>query len=163
MQYSIYTDGGCSGNRRDTNCPGAWAYLVLDVGNNIISECSAIEQNTTNNRMEMQAVIEGLSDLTTLYPSYLTDCIVFTDSRYVADNFSDYIEEWKNNKWRKKTGGPIINLELWQQIYEKSKQFRTFKFVWVKAHASNKFNQRVDELVHNHLYPDRRIHGIKKP
>jgi ribonuclease HI len=153
MQYRIYTDGGCSGNKRDAGCKGAWAFLILDYGNNIVKRGSGIEENTTNNRMEMTAVIKGLQ-LLKLYSfnPKLEDCIVITDSKYVVNNFSEYLPEWKRNGWRRSGGGGVVNIDLWKEIGSLSPEFKSFKFQWVKGHSTNKFNQEADALVRSLLY-----------
>jgi ribonuclease HI len=154
MQYYIYTDGGCSGNRRDAGCPGAWAYIICDIGRNQIESGSGTSKNTTNNMMELQAVIEGLSSLLETCNAD-DECTVYTDSKYIVDNFTEYIEEWVKHKWRKASGGPVINMDLWKTIYEETKRFKSFQFVWVKGHGDNKSNQKVDQMVRDHLYPVR--------
>jgi ribonuclease HI len=153
MEYVIYTDGGCSGNKRDAGCKGAWAFIILDCGNNIVKKGNGIEENTTNNRMEMKAIIEGLKMLKSYsFNPKLEDCVVITDSRYVAGNYSDYVPEWKKNGWRKNGGGTVLNIDLWKEICSLSPEFKSFKFKWVKGHSTNKFNQAADALVRDLLY-----------
>ena len=148
----MYTDGGCHGNRRDAGCPGGYGYVILDPGSNEISSGGGSERNTTNNRMEMTAVIEGLKHLiVTLEASYdgskKHDCIVKTDSKYVCENFDDYLPNWKKNGWRKSKGGSVLNKDLWKKIDELTPEFRSFRFQWVKGHAKDKWNILADSLV----------------
>lgn len=159
VQFSIYTDGGCSGNKRDCNCPGSYAFVLLDPAKNELGSGSGIIPNTTNNRMEMTAVIEGcraLKKMTDLHygGATINECHVFTDSRYVVDNFNDYIVEWHDNGWRRSAGGSVINIDLWKSMYVESKMFKTFKINWVKGHSTNPLNQKVDGMVRRLLYKE---------
>lgn len=157
MEFTIYTDGGCSGNKRNAGCKGSWACIVLDPGNNSIGKASDTEENTTNNRMELSAVINGLKLLKHISNkdyggSKIHDCIVVTDSKYVVDNFNEYVPTWKRNGWKKTGGGSVLNIDLWKEICSLSPEFKSFKFKWVKGHSTNKFNQEADALVRNLLY-----------
>jgi ribonuclease HI len=157
MDFTIYTDGGCSGNKRDAGCRGAWAYIIIDPAGQIINSESGIDFNTTNNRMEMMAVIEGLSSLIKISNfnyggSKIHNCTVITDSKYVINNFEDYIPEWKKNGWKKSGGGSVVNIDLWKEICSLSPEFKSFQFKWVKGHSTNKFNQEADALVRSLLY-----------
>jgi len=157
MEFTIYTDGGCSGNKRDANCPGAWAYIVLDPGNNIFIQNSNREENTTNNRMEMTAAINALKDLIEKIKDLglainKQDVIIYTDSMYMSGNFNDYLLIWKKNNWIKSDRAPVINSDLWKLIDLYSHQFGSFEFIWVKGHSVNPYNQKVDQMVRDHLY-----------
>jgi ribonuclease HI len=157
MEFTIYTDGGCSGNKRDAGCKGAWAFIILDTSKAILDKSSGLVENTTNNRMEMTAVYEGLVSLKKLLTDYYGgpeyhNCVVITDSKYVSNNFHAYIHEWKDNGWKKAGGGAVINVDLWKKIYSLSPEFKSFKFQWVKGHSTNKLNQAADALVRDLLY-----------
>jgi ribonuclease HI len=157
MEFTIYTDGGCSGNKRDAGCKGAWAFLILDPAGNIIDKSNCLEKNTTNNRMEMTAVFEGLFALKQITDncyggSKLHDCVVISDSKYVINNFEEYLQDWKKNGWRKSGGGSVLNVDLWRKISSMSPEFKSFKFKWVKGHSTSKFNQEADALVRSLLY-----------
>ena len=154
MNLVIYTDGGCSGNKRDAGCPGAWAYVVVDVGGNIIDKLSGREENVTNNQMELKAVIMALRHQVMDCGNGLVSIKVISDSRYVVDNYNEYIEEWEHRNWRKSTGGVVINVEFWKELRRLSKYFKSFTLEWVKGHSTNKLNQKVDEMVRSHLYKD---------
>jgi ribonuclease HI len=161
MEFTIYADGGCSGNKRNAGCKGAYAFIILDPGSNEVASGSAIIENTTNNRMELQAVISGLKhlaneclDKTGLASSTeVVDCFVKSDSKYVVDNYNDYIEIWKKNKWRKSSGGQVINSDLWTMLDFLAHHFKSFKLKWIKGHSTDKFNQKVDGMVKSCLYP----------
>lgn len=157
MEFKIYTDGGCSGNKRDAGCQGAWAFIILDPAGVIIHNDKGIEYNTTNNRMEMTAVIKALEQLkasTDIFynGSNIHDCIVMSDSQYVVNNFEDYIQEWKSKNWIKRKGEEVINSDLWKQIDILSQNFKSFKFKWIKGHSTDQLNQAVDIMVKRILY-----------
>ncbi len=156
MEFTVYTDGGCHGNRRDAGCPGGYGYVILDPGNNKICEGGGKRKDTTNNRMEMLAVIQGLIALKEILNdeccgSDIHDCIVKTDSRYVCDNFDDYLPEWKKNGWRKSKGGVVLNKDLWKRIDGLTPEFKSFRFQWVKGHARDKWNILVDQIAQDHI------------
>ena len=156
MKFTTYTDGGCSGNRRDSGCPGGYGYIILDPGENNICEGGGKDFNTTNNRMELRAVIEGLISLKEILNDEYEgakkhDCVVKTDSRYVCDNFDDYLPEWKRNGWKKSKGSPVLNKDLWQKIDELTPEFRSLRFFWIKGHASDKWNILADSLAQQNI------------
>ncbi len=106
----LFTDGACSGNPG----PGGWAFILRHPASGHIAESSGAEPNTTNNRMELMGVIEGLS---TLKKPCRVELI--TDSQYVAKGISEWMPNWKRQGWMRKEGGrlkPVINLDLWQRI-----------------------------------------------
>ena len=134
-KIEIYTDGACSGNPG----PGGWGAVLRYKG--IEKELSGGEQNTTNNRMELTAVIEALRALKE--PCMIT---LYTDSKYVSDAFNQgWIYSWMKKDWKKSDGKPVLNRELWQQLYGLWKQHE-ITLVWVKGHADNIYNNRCDEL-----------------
>ena len=156
MKFTLYTDGGCSGNRRDAGCPGGYGFVILDPGNNIILQCGSSCSNTTNNRMEMTAIIKGLMHLENILNHEYDgaskhDCVIKTDSKYVCENFNDYLPEWKKNGWRKSKGGLVLNKDLWKEIDKLTPEFRSFRFEWVKGHAKNKWNILADSIVQEHI------------
>ena len=134
-KVEIYTDGACSGN------PGAGGWGVILRCNGVEKELSGGQANTTNNRMELTAVIEALKALTKS-----CELIIYTDSRYVMDGVTKWLPNWQNNGWRtanKKT--PVKNIDLWQSL-ESLIQKHQIKWVWVKCHNGHAENERVDEL-----------------
>ncbi len=134
-KIEIYTDGACSGNPG----PGGWGAVLRYKG--IEKELSGGEQNTTNNRMELTAVIKALQALKE--PCIIT---LYTDSKYVSDAFNQgWIYSWMKKDWKKADGKPVLNRELWQQLYALWKQ-HDITLVWVKGHADNYYNNRCDEL-----------------
>ena len=131
----IYTDGACSGNPG----PGGWGTILMY--KDIKKEISGGEKNTTNNIMEMTAVIEGLKML-----KYKCEVEVYSDSAYVVNAFNQgWIYNWRKNNWKTSDKEPVKNKELWEELYSLVNQ-HDVKFIKVKGHADNEFNNRCDEL-----------------
>ncbi len=162
----LYTDGGCQGNPG----PGAWAavsYLEPDERHSRTAEGVAAPQElsgasarTTNNQMELQAVIEGLRALPRQYPQLSEPCeprpsepleiAVYTDSQYVKNGISSWIHNWKKNAWRTSAKKPVKNKELWQELERQVtalERYGSLRWHWVKGHAGHYYNERCDELV----------------
>ena len=137
MSYSIYTDGGCSGNPG----PGGWAYLILKDGE-LILEKSGGEALTTNNKMELSAVISSLSFL---YENGIREASLYTDSQYVKNGITNWIFSWKKNGWRTSQKGEVKNKEYWVKLDDLNSKLN-IEWNWVKGHAGLKWNERVDEL-----------------
>jgi ribonuclease HI len=133
---TIYTDGGCAPNPG----PGGWAAILLTGGHQ--KELKGGEPASTNNRMELMAAISGLEALT-------KPCIVdmHTDSQYVRDGITKYINNWKRNGWRTASKDPVKNQDLWQRL-EAARGAHTVRWHWVKGHSGDHYNERADELVH---------------
>lgn len=130
----IYTDGACSGNPG----PGGWGALLRF--NGVEKELSGGEPNSTNNRMELQAVIEALTALKR--PCQVR---IYTDSQYVRQGITEWIYLWKNNGWRTSNRKPVKNAELWQQLDRLRDQHRV-EWHWVKGHDGHPDNERADAL-----------------
>lgn len=153
--YKIYTDGACSGNNRSKQCPGGYGYVIVDADLNIV-EGGGKEKTTTNNRMEMKSVIEGMKQLKKQITKKNEDCtksicLIITDSRYVCDNWNEYFQIWKANNWRKSNGGPVLNIDLWKEIEKTSSEFGSVEFQWIKGHANNQFNTRADAIARSNI------------
>lgn len=131
----IFTDGACSGNPG----PGGWGAILRY--NGVEKELSGGEKSTTNNRMELTAVIKSLEALKEPCSVTLT-----TDSKYVADGINlGWAKSWQKNGWRKSDKKPALNSDLWQRLLELEKE-HTLKIVWVKGHAGHPENERCDAL-----------------
>ena len=131
----IYTDGACSGN------PGAggWASVLLYEQHK--KELYGNARETTNNRMELTAVIEALKALKR--PCNVT---LYSDSKYVIDSINkDWVYKWKANNWIKSDRKPALNTDLWKELLALL-EVHNVKFVWVKGHNGNEYNERCDEL-----------------
>jgi len=138
----IYTDGGCSGNPG----PGGWAFVIVGqtpAGSEVLAENKGGEKSTTNNRMELRAVIESLKTLKTLPGGGALT--VLTDSQYVQKGISDWIRKWKQNSWRTSDKKPVKNQDLWMELDCLAGDF-SIDWQWVKGHAGHPENERCDEL-----------------
>lgn len=135
MSITIYTDGACSGNPG----PGGWGALLM--WNSHEKELSGGEADTTNNRMEMMAVIKGLGALKK-DDSAVT---IYTDSKYVLQGATEWLEGWKARGWKSASKKPIKNQDLWERIDSLIGQ-HSVEFIWVKGHNGDEFNERVDKL-----------------
>lgn len=135
--YTIYTDGGCSGNPG----PGGWGFVLLK-DSVLIVEKSGGEKLTTNNKMELTAVIEAL---TFLKENGIAEAEVYTDSQYVKNGITSWIHSWKRNGWRTAGKGEVKNREYWVALDSLNSQLG-ISWNWVKGHAGIMWNERVDEL-----------------
>lgn len=134
-KIEIFTDGACSGN------PGAGGWGAILRCGEVEKELSGGDIDTTNNRMELTAVIEALKAL-----KRECEITIYTDSRYVMDGVLSWLPNWKSNGWRtanKKS--PVKNIELWQELDKLLSEHR-IKWVWVKGHNGHVENERVDKL-----------------
>jgi ribonuclease HI len=130
----IYTDGACKGNPG----PGGWGTILRFRGKE--KELFGGEPNTTNNRMEMTAVIQGLTALTR--PCTV---VIYTDSQYVQKGISEWIHGWKKRDWKTANKEPVKNADLWQQLDALAARHQV-TWRWVKGHAGHPENERADEL-----------------
>lgn len=130
----LYTDGACKGN------PGIGGWGVLLRYGQHEKELYGGEADTTNNRMELTAVIEGLAALTR--PCRVQ---IHTDSQYVKNGMESWIHGWKRNGWKTAAKQPVKNVELWQRLDALTAQHNV-SWVWVKGHAGHVENERADEL-----------------
>lgn len=132
---TLYTDGACSGN------PGIGGYGGILIYGDIKKEYDGAESETTNNRMEVLAVITGLKFLK--YPCKVE---VYSDSAYTVNAFiQGWIYGWKKNGWKKADGKAVLNVDLWEELY-KLTNVHEVTFHKVAGHADNKLNNRCDEL-----------------
>lgn len=131
----IYTDGACSGNPG----PGGWGAILMYKGAK--KEISGGNRQTTNNIMELTAVVEGLKML-----KFPCEVDLYSDSAYVVNAFEQkWIFGWLKKNWKTASGDPVKNKELWQELYELTK-IHTVNFIKVKGHSDNEYNNRCDEL-----------------
>jgi ribonuclease HI len=136
-KVSLITDGACIGNPG----PGGWAYILRYGAHK--KEAFGSEPETTNNRMELRAAIEGLSAL-----KEPCEVEIVTDSQYLKNGITAWIHTWKRNGWRTAGKQPVINQDLWQALDEQVSRHRT-RWTWTKGHASHADNNRCDELATN--------------
>ena len=139
----IYTDGGCSGNPG----PGGWAYVMVQQtfqGGQIIAQDKGAERETTNNRMELNAVISALRALKTM-KGVPRQAAVYTDSQYVQKGITEWIRTWKRNSWRTSNKSPVKNKDLWMELDALAGEF-PLKWEWVRGHAGNEYNELCDSM-----------------
>lgn len=130
----IWTDGSCLGNPG----PGGWAFIVTDGKN--IAERNGGDKNTTNNRMELSAVIAAL------IATQKHDTVeIHTDSQYVKNGMESWLKNWKAKNWRTADRKPVKNQDLWQKLDELAST-KSIHWVWVRGHDGEEFNERCDEL-----------------
>ena len=138
----IYTDGACSGNPG----PGGWAFILRHVPTGKTMERAGATLQTTNNQMELQALIEGLQSL-----QRHTRVHVVTDSTYLKQGLTEWIQNWKRRGWKRKTSNglkPVKNVEQWQELDELT-QVHDLSFELVRGHVGHPENERCDELAVN--------------
>lgn len=128
----MYTDGSCLGN------PGCGGWAAKEEG---LFEISGAAKQTTNNIMELTAVIKGLEKC---LEHGLVDASVHTDSTYTKNGITTWIHNWKRNGWKTAAGKPVKNKDLWVRLDDLVQRFRTVEWHWVKAHAGNVHNEWVD-------------------
>ena len=134
-QVTIYTDGACSGNPG----PGGWAAILIYQGRE--KEICGGEKQTTNNRMEMTAVISALEAL-----KEPCEVDLWSDSRYVIDALDKgWAESWKKKGWKRANKEPALNPDLWESLLALTSRHRVH-YHWVQGHADNSLNNRCDEL-----------------
>lgn len=133
-RIEIYTDGACSGNPG----PGGWGVILRWNGHE--KELHGGEAETTNNRMEMMAVIKALEAL-----KKHSTVDIHTDSKYVMQGVEEWMEGWKARGWRTADKKPVKNQDLWERIDSLISKHKV-KFHWVKGHAGHAENERADEL-----------------
>ena len=138
----IYTDGACKGN------PGIGGWGALLVHNEQSIEIFDGELETTNNRMELMAVIEALKHATSMND----DVQIYTDSSYVQKGIQEWIHNWKMNGWRSSNKKPVKNQDLWQELDRLNSSLKV-EWFWVKGHAGHPGNERADFLANE---------GVKK-
>ena len=132
---ALYTDGACSGN------PGIGGYAGILIYGDVKKEYSGADAQTTNNRMEVIAVIEGLKRL-----KYPCNVDVYSDSAYTVNAFlNGWIYAWRKNGWKKADGKAVLNTDLWEELYTLT-QTHSVTFHKVAGHADNELNNRCDEL-----------------
>ena len=137
INYIIYTDGACIGNPGK----GGWAAIIIEPTGE--REIFGYEKSTTNNRMELKAVIEALKEI-----EVNSQISLFSDSKYVIDGITKWIKNWKINDWKTTNKKEIKNLDLWMDLDKLTSKLK-ISWKWVKGHSTNEYNNRVDRLARN--------------
>ncbi len=134
-EVTLYTDGACSGN------PGKGGWGAILIYKDFKKEMSGGEKETTNNKMELTAAIQGLSALK-------EPCRVklYSDSKYLIDGITkDWARSWRAKGWKKSDGKPALNIDLWEKLLQLD-EYHEIEYIWVKGHAGNPYNERCDKL-----------------
>jgi ribonuclease HI len=138
-EVQLFTDGGCSGNPG----PGGWAFILRHPASGKVLERSGAERETTNNRMELRAVVEGLSSLTRP-----TRVELISDSVYVGKGLTEWLPKWKANGWRRKERDrlvPVKNEDLWRELDALLGRHQ-LRFTHIRGHSGHAENERCDTL-----------------
>ena len=134
----VYTDGSCHKNPG----PGGWAAIIIRDYEQ--EEITGYENNTTNNRMELVAVISAIEYLTDKDGKQVEICI-HTDSKYVTDGITKWIESWRLKGWKTAANKPVKNSDLWHKLNDLNQKYN-IKWKWVAAHSGIEHNERADHL-----------------
>jgi len=132
----LYTDGACSGNPG----PGGWAYVLRHPATGAVREEAGAQRDTTNNRMELVAVIRGLSALTTR-----SRVEVYSDSQYVLKGLDAWLDQWKKRGWKTAAKKPVKNEDLWRTL-DDLRAAHTLTYHWIRGHTEHPENERCDAL-----------------
>jgi ribonuclease HI len=140
----IFTDGACKGNPG----PGGWGFVFYR-STDVLIEKSGFKSNTTNNQMELKAVIEALKEFSHSFGN--EKMILYTDSSYVKNGILSWLPQWKNNQWKTSFKKPVKNQELWREL-DTLIHFPNYEFRWIKAHAGIIGNEHADRLANSFLH-----------
>jgi ribonuclease HI len=131
----VFTDGSCEGNPG----PGGWGFVVVE-GNEVVTQGSGSAEHTTNNRMELMAIIEAYKALA---PD--AELVIYSDSKLCVDTVNQWAAGWKRRGWKRK-GGEIKNLELVKSVYALANEHARVQLRWIKAHDGSRWNEYADAL-----------------
>tara|TARA_Y100000780_G_scaffold219872_1_gene226561 strand:+ start:23742 stop:24386 length:645 start_codon:yes stop_codon:yes gene_type:complete len=144
-EIALYSDGACRGNPG----PGSWAFIAQNPQGELVHTASGVSKLTTNNKMELQGVIEGLHFVSE-QPENFKKIFFYTDSKYVVDGITSWVKGWKRRGWKKADKKAPENLEQWQELDRLNEQFNV-EFIWVKGHAGHPQNELCDQLANEAL------------
>ncbi|MBR7746576.1 ribonuclease HI [Undibacterium baiyunense] len=133
-KIKIYTDGACKGN------PGVGGWGAILIAGTREKELFGGERETTNNRMELMAVIQALQAL-----KRPCEIALYTDSQYVLKGITEWIDGWKAKGWKTAAKAPVKNVDLWQQL-DQARQVHKIDWIWVRGHTGDAGNERADQL-----------------
>ena len=138
-KVALFTDGACRGNPG----PGSWAFMIQQSDGKLLYEAAACEKLTTNNKMELKAIIEGLEQIKKMNDKL--DIFVYTDSKYAVDGIKSWMAGWKKRGWKKADKKTPENLILWQKLDELNGELK-IHLHWVKGHSGHPQNEYVDQM-----------------
>lgn len=144
----LYTDGGCHGNPG----PGGWAFCAVsqeDSREQVVHQRAGFDAATTNNRMELVAVIQGLLWIQDS-PELLPSVQVVTDSQYVRQGITEWITKWERNGWLTAARKPVKNADLWRELLAAHRRVNP-QWAWVRGHSGNTYNELCDQLVQKQI------------
>lgn len=139
--FYLFTDGAS----RKNPGPGGWGVIIVDDKENVL-ELGAGKDHATNNQMELTAVIKGLDEI---YPHLVSPVYVYTDSQYLIDGITKWVNAWQRNNWKTATGSSVLNKELWERLHTLVtliKKKSSIKFFHVPAHVGLALNERADKI-----------------
>ena len=136
LRVELFTDGACTGNPG----PGGWAFILRSMSTGKEISRSGGQADTTNNQMELLAVIKGLKQLK---KSSVVD--LYCDSKYVVDGLGEWLDNWIAKGWRRANKKKVMNLELWQEL-DRLRQKHTLNPIWIQGHNEHPENERCDQL-----------------
>lgn len=144
----LFTDGACRGNPG----PGAWAYVIQDHTEKVLFQESDVASQTTNNQMEMKSVIHGLEKILEENP-FSANLTVYlsSDSQYVINGMTSWMDGWKKRGWKKADNKAPENVELWKRLDGLISKFNKIEYFWVKGHAGHPQNELCDEIANKAL------------
>ncbi|MCO4754477.1 MAG: ribonuclease HI [Bacteriovoracaceae bacterium] len=149
--YAVYSDGACRGNPG----PGAWGMVAQNWKGEVLFFDSAVDEDTTNNRMELQGAIEGLSSLLEYFEKNGlptdTETRLVSDSKYVLDGISKWVPGWKARGWKKADKKVPENVEQWKVLDELVNEFKNIDYEWVRGHQGHPQNEYCDQLANEAL------------
>ena len=144
MEIHAYSDGGCSGNPG----PGGWAYVLVIEGKK--KTMAGGELDTTNNRMELTAVINGLKDIFSFEGWRSANIVFHTDSQYVQRGITEWIKTWEKNGWLTKAKKPVKNQDLWRELKALNEEL-SVDWRWVRGHSGDNLNELCDRMVRGEI------------
>lgn len=152
MEFSLYTDGACKGNNKAGGGRGGWGASLqvlpsTEFPTGVVDEVFGGDNLTTNNQMELQAIIEGLKllDRTQAYDRNRDNVVIYTDSSYAKNGIVSWMSGWRRRGWVTASGTPVKNIGHWREL-DRLLSWRNFDVEWVKGHNGNAGNERADEL-----------------
>lgn len=152
--FKIYTDGGfCNTQSKGV---GAWAYIIRKYDPKLkdytsIKKDSNKVFNTTNNKMELEAMLKGISAIESLCDPSEDTVEIISDSMYVVKGSNEWLENWKKNEWKTISNKPVKNQDIWLKVIDIKNKFKKIKFTWVKGHDIDKFNIECDAMCQNKI------------
>ncbi len=144
---ALFSDGACRGNPG----PGAFGILIQNARGDIILKSSGVEMQTTNNRMELMGIIQGLTEIDGMEVDYHKPLFIYSDSKYAVEGMKSWIKGWKERGWKKSDNKVPENVDLWMRLDELMAKFSSLHFVWVKGHAGHPQNEYCDGLCNQAL------------